>query len=218
MEIPRLQLHHPQADMASILLWCGTGRPPLTNGDGGKEPHCCGKLTPIFPRNDAASECFGTALWTRLQRGAEAMVDDQIQGSDGVRNIVQFFDDHHAPYQTIIDHEDFQCAVHAYERSSTETYTACGTKKRELFQRYEKALNGDCLPNFVKAKVVLRHSSLTEQAAQARNECGQKLFEAFRQGENEVCIASAVRWDTQLKGLVELERRCQEMMQKTRSE
>ena len=33
------------------------------------------------------------------------------------------------------------------------------------------------------------------------------------QGENEVYIASAVRWDTQLKGLVELKRRCQVMMQ-----
>ena len=32
MEIPRLQLH-PQADMAPILLGCGTGRTRSTNGD-----------------------------------------------------------------------------------------------------------------------------------------------------------------------------------------
>ena len=53
-------------------------------------------------------------------------------------------------------------------------------------------------------------------AQQARNERGQKLFETSRQGENEVFIASAVRWDTQLKGLVELERRCQEMLQEVK--
>ena len=50
-------------------------------------------------------------------------------------------------------------------------------------------------------------------AKQARNEGGQKLFQIFRQGENEVNIASLARWDTQLKGLVELERRCQDLMQ-----
>ena len=47
--------------------------------------------------------------------------------------------------------------------------------------------------------------SIMQIAQQARNERGQKLFETFRQGENEVYIASAARWDTQLKGLVELE-------------
>ena len=35
-----------------------------------------------------------------------------------------------------------------------------------------------------------------------------KLFQIFRQGENEVLIASKARWSEQLKGLVELERRC----------
>ena len=58
--------------------------------------------------------------------------------------------------------------------------------------------------------------SIMQIAKQARSERGQKLFETFRQGENEVYIASAVRWDTQLKGLVELERRCQEMMQEVK--
>ena len=48
-------------------------------------------------------------------------------------------------------------------------------------------------------------------AKQARKERGQKLFEIFRQGENEVYSASLARWDTQLKGLVE--RRCQDLMQ-----
>ena len=50
-------------------------------------------------------------------------------------------------------------------------------------------------------------------AQQARNERGQKLFEIFRQGENDVYIANLARWDTQLNGLVELERRCQDLMQ-----
>ena len=54
-------------------------------------------------------------------------------------------------------------------------------------------------------------------AKQARNERDQKLFQIFRPEENEVYIASSARWDTQLKGVVELERRCQEIERKTRS-
>ena len=49
--------------------------------------------------------------------------------------------------------------------------------------------------------------SIMQIAEQARKEGGQKLFQIFRQGENEVYIASLARWNTQLKGLVELERR-----------
>ena len=48
---------------------------------------------------------------------------------------------------------------------------------------------------------------------EARNERGQKLVQIFRREENEVYIASLARWDTQLKGLVELERRCLDLMQ-----
>ena len=44
-------------------------------------------------------------------------------------------------------------------------------------------------------------------ARQARNEEG-KMIQIFRQGESEVLIASEARWDEQLKGLIELERRC----------
>ena len=47
-------------------------------------------------------------------------------------------------------------------------------------------------------------------AQQARSENGQKIFEVFWQEEGEVCVASWARWDAQWKGLVELERRCQD--------
>ena len=50
-------------------------------------------------------------------------------------------------------------------------------------------------------------------AQQARNEKGQKIFEHFRQGEEEVCIASWPRWNAQLQGLAELEKRCYNMRQ-----
>ena len=40
------------------------------------------------------------------------------------------------------------------------------------------------------------------------NENGQNIFEIFWQGEEEVFIASLSRWNAQLKGSVELERRC----------
>ena len=43
-------------------------------------------------------------------------------------------------------------------------------------------------------------------AQQAMNEHGKKTFEIFRQGEEEVCIASLARWNAQLKGLAELEK------------
>ena len=55
--------------------------------------------------------------------------------------------------------------------------------------------------------------SIMQIAKQARNERGQKLFQVFRREENEVYIASLARWNTKLEGLVELERRCQELMQ-----
>ena len=55
--------------------------------------------------------------------------------------------------------------------------------------------------------------SITQVAQQAMNENGQKIFDIFGQGEEEVCIASLARWDAQLKGLVELERRCRNTMQ-----
>ena len=45
-------------------------------------------------------------------------------------------------------------------------------------------------------------------ARQARNDRRKNLFQIFRQGENEVLIAGKARWDAQLKGLIELERRC----------
>ena len=49
-------------------------------------------------------------------------------------------------------------------------------------------------------------------AQQARSENGQKIFEVFwREEEEEVCVASWARWDAQWKGLVELERRCQDI-------
>ena len=56
--------------------------------------------------------------------------------------------------------------------------------------------------------------SIKQVAQQARNENGQNMFEIFRQGEEDVCIASWARWSAQLKGLVELEKRCQHMSRK----
>ena len=48
--------------------------------------------------------------------------------------------------------------------------------------------------------------SIKHVAQQARNENGQKMFEIFRQGEEDVCIASCARWNGKLIGLVELEK------------
>ena len=58
--------------------------------------------------------------------------------------------------------------------------------------------------------------SVMQIAKQTWNERGQELFEMFRQGEMEVYIASMARWDTQREGLVELERRCQDLMQEVK--
>ena len=90
-----------------------------------KKKYCCGKPTPTW--RPCVSAC---TLWTRLQRWAEAAADDQIRGSDDLRNVFKFFDDHNEPYQRISDREDFEHAVHGYERSSTDTNTAYLAKKR----------------------------------------------------------------------------------------
>ena len=39
------------------------------------------------------------------------------------------------------------------------------------------------------------------------------IFGIFKQGEEDVRIASRARWDAQLKGLVEVNKRCQNEMQ-----
>ena len=49
--------------------------------------------------------------------------------------------------------------------------------------------------------------SIKQVAQQARNENGRKIFEIFRRGEEDVCIASWARWNAQLKGLAELKRK-----------
>ena len=130
-------------------------------------------IDPPLPLWDGKDPVRGWRQWKRtvflweadsdILEERRGTTDDPIRVSDGVRNITKFFDDHCAPDQNITDHEDFNRAVYGYEGSSTETYMAYFTKKRELFQRHEKALIGDRLPDLFKAKVVPR-SSLTEQA------------------------------------------------------
>ena len=46
-------------------------------------------------------------------------------------------------------------------------------------------------------------SNVVRIARQAKKEKSQNLFQIFRQGEDEVLIASNSRWDAQLRGLVE---------------
>ena len=58
--------------------------------------------------------------------------------------------------------------------------------------------------------------SIKQVAQQASNENGQTFFEIFRQGKEDVCIASLARWNAQLEGLVELERRCRDTMQEVK--
>ena len=50
--------------------------------------------------------------------------------------------------------------------------------------------------------------SIKQVVQQARNENGQKIFEIFSRGEEDVCIASWASWNAQLKGLAELKKRC----------
>ena len=45
----------------------------------------------------------------------------------------------------------------------------------------------------------------------------QKVFEILWQEEEESCPASWARWDAQWKGLVELERRCQDTSRETQT-
>ena len=54
----------------------------------------------------------------------------------------------------------------------------------------------------------LKEQNIVRIARQARNEKSKKLFQIFRQGANEVLIASMARYGELLKGLVVLERYC----------
>ena len=58
---------------------------------------------------------------------------------------------------------------------------------------------------------VLAHigTSIQQVAQQAMNEDGQKMFEVFWQ-EGELFVAGWARWEAQRRGLVDLERRCQD--------
>ena len=58
--------------------------------------------------------------------------------------------------------------------------------------------------------------SIVQIAKKARNEKGQKIFDTFRQGKEEVCTASFARWNTLLKSPAELERRCRGMTQEVK--
>ena len=53
-------------------------------------------------------------------------------------------------------------------------------------------------------------TSIQRVAQQAMNEDGQKIFEVFLQEEGKLFVASWARWEAQRKGLVDLERRCQD--------
>ena len=59
--------------------------------------------------------------------------------------------------------------------------------------------------------------SIQQVAQQAMNENGQKIFEIFwQEEEGELCFASWARWEAQRKGLVDLERRCQDISREVR--
>ena len=66
-------------------------------------------------------------------------------------------------------------------------------------------------------KVVGRSRCFHKGSCPADNErTWPKDFEILRQGEEDDCIASWAGWNAQLKGLVELERRYQNMMQEVK--
>ena len=44
----------------------------------------------------------------------------------------------------------------------------------------------------------------------------KRFVQIFRQGEEDVCIASLARWNAQFKDLAELKKRCQNMMQEVK--
>ena len=56
--------------------------------------------------------------------------------------------------------------------------------------------------------------SIQQVAPLASSENDQKMFEVFCQEEEELCVASWARWEAQRKGLVDLERRCQDISRK----
>ena len=83
-------------------------------------------------------------------------------------------------------------------------------RKPEFGEAYPEASmreGGDELT--LRADVVGTLKDQCRAHRKASQEKKENLFQMFRQIEGEVLIANQARWDVQLKGLVELERRCQ---------
>ena len=60
--------------------------------------------------------------------------------------------------------------------------------------------------NVGRSKYLHQASCPTSKLPNKQETRTANFFEIFRQGEEEVCIASWARWNAQLKGLVELEK------------
>ena len=135
------------------LPWCGTGRTPVHGWRRWTRTVLLWEDESIFFFEERRGvRVFRHGLVDKAAEMVDAVTHDQIRGSDGARNVKQFPTSRRA---RISDHEDFERAVYGSERSSTETHAACVVKKRELFQRYEKALSGD-FRTCLKTKGVLR--------------------------------------------------------------
>ena len=89
MKTPRLQLY-PQADTTSILLWYGAG----SEWRRWKRTVLLCDADSDTPEERRSVRVSRHVLVDKVAERAEAMTDEHIRGSDGVRNIKQFLDSH----------------------------------------------------------------------------------------------------------------------------
>ena len=105
------------------------------------------------------------------------------------------------------------------EEGKRKRCAACEDAARRMLRYLEDSEELKVSPSELKEQLETPEEagfSIMQMAKQARNERSQKLFEINMQGENEVYIGSLARWDTQLKGLAELERRSHDLMQEVK--
>ena len=93
--------------------------------------------------------------------------------------------------------------------------TACESAARKMLKHLEDNEHVKVGLSELKEQLEMPEEAGTSfmQIANRQGMREAKLFQIFMQEENEVHIASLARWGTQLKGSVELERRCQDLMQ-----
>ena len=172
-----------------------------------KAPPCPRRrmITPL-PQQSSSSSMEEGSLWSAQERTALARMEQSFNNSEVLKLGIAEVDWKESRSPEVGDRRKWFAACEDVAKRMLKYYPEDSAdlkvSLRELKEQVESLEEADI--------------SFRQIAKQARNERVQKLFQIFGQEEKEVHIASRARWDAHLKGLVELERRCQQLMQEVK--